>query len=289
MRHAARRSAAAAAIAGALLLAAPRPAAAQQWRTIDVSRQLHDTTTYRVHIRFGAGRISLHATEAPLLYRMDLRYDEEHARPIHEFDAAGHGVVLGADWSDDHGVHRVDRDRYSTMTLALGRGAPMDLSLELGAVQGVLDLGGLQLSSLRLESGASDTRVRFDAPNPVPMRLLHIETGAAGVDISGLANANAREMRVEGGVGSVHLDFGGDWTHDVDADVQMALGHVTLDVPADVGLRVEVKRFLASFEDAGLERRGDAYYSRNWDSARYRLRVHLETTFGDVDIDHGGP
>ena len=37
-------------------------------------------------------------------------------------------------------------------------------------------------------------------------------------------------------------------------------------------------------EAAGLVKRGDAWYSDNWESARYKLRVRAETFFGKIEL-----
>ena len=72
-----------------------------------------------------------------------------------------------------------------------------------------------------------------------------------------------------------------------DVDANVALGKLTLHVPEDVGLRIEVKRLLATFDHPGLRKRGNAYYSDNYDTAKYRVRVRAETVFGAIEIDRG--
>ena len=66
-----------------------------------------------------------------------------------------------------------------------------------------------------------------------------------------LANANADLIRVRGGVGSVDLDFGGTWTRDLEVSTRLAIGSLTLRVPDDVGLRLDVRRVAASFDHEG--------------------------------------
>ena len=33
-----------------------------------------------------------------------------------------------------------------------------------------------------------------------------------------------------------------------------------------------------------MVRRGDAWYSRNWDSARYKLTVQIDAALGSIDV-----
>ena len=89
-----------------------------------------------------------------------------------------------------------------TFDLALGRGQPYELTLETGASEADLDLGGLPISRLFVKHGAGKTDIRFSAPNPVPMSLFEISSGAVAMEVQHLANANFAEMTVEGGAAS---------------------------------------------------------------------------------------
>jgi hypothetical protein len=247
-----------------------------------VSRQLHDSGAHQVSVHYGAGRLSLHAAGAPLLYDMRLRYDAERTTPLHSYSAATRRLDLGV---RKQNLRFRDDQNPAELRLDLADRVPLNLSLELGAVEADLDLSRLRLTNFEVESGASETTLRFDTPNPARMRSLRIEVGAASVTATRLANANTRDIRVHGGVGSVDLDFSGNWTQDVALAVDMAVGGVRVRVPSDVGVRVEMETLLASFDHAGLVERDGAYVSENWDSAPYKLRIKAETTLGKFELD----
>lgn len=261
---------------------------AQTWRTVESTRQLRDSVQHKVRVQYGAGRIDVGATNAPVLYTMTLRYDESTTTPVHRYDADAHALTLGIEGGDSPRFSRNMGDRSKgEMRLSLSRAVPIDLGLELGATKASLDLGGLNLLGLRLDSGASETVLDFSTPNLARMRSIEVDVGAASFEARNLGNANASLVRVEGGVGSVDLDFGGQWSQDMAVEADLALGKLTLHVPRDIGVRVEVERFLASFDQQGLVKRGDAYYSENWDRAKYHLRLRAQTTFGGIEIDRG--
>jgi hypothetical protein len=266
------------------LVVGGRALGGQSWRTLESSRQLRDSAPHRVRVEYGAGRIDVAATQAPVLYAMLLRYDESTASPVHRYDEGARSLTLGVDIETTRLRSLRDQTR-GEMRLTLSRAVPLDLELDLGATKASLDLGGLDLRSLRLSSGASETLLDFSAPNAGRMGTLEIEIGAASFEARNLGNANASRIRVSGGVGRVDLDFGGRWTQDVAVDVDVALGKLTLRLPRDVGVRVEVDRVLASLDDGGLSRRGDAYFSDNWETAAHRLRIRAGTRFGGIELD----
>jgi hypothetical protein len=269
-----------------LAVAALTPAflGAQEWRTLDVSRQLRDSGQFRVHVQYGAGKLDIRPTSDPVLYSMQLRYDETNGRPVHRYSAEGRSVTLGLTDQSVH-LHDGNPQRKNDLRLALSRAVPLELELDVGAAQSDIDLGGLNLREARIHTGASASKISFGTPSPDKLRSLDIDLGAASLEVSDLANANVSEVHVKGGVGSVTLGFGGTWTQDATVDVNVAFGKIEIRVPSEVGVRVEVQRFLAGFDHRGLEKRGNAYYSDNWDTAKYHLRVHAESVFGAIEIN----
>lgn len=286
------RTAALLALAAALAAAGcdvpPRSAAAaeQSWRTLDVARQLADSGAHQVRVDYQAGQLEVHAADPALLYDMSLRYDESRTEPVHQLEPGARALELGV---RSRGDEQRAGAKAGEMRLGLTRLAPLDLSLELGAVEADLDLGGLALDNLALRSGASEARLRFQEPNRIPMRRLGIHVGAASVRATGLANANAAQLAVGAGVGTVELDFDGQWTRNLVATVDITLGRVTVHVPADVGIRLEVDRVMASLDTEGLERREDAYYSDNWETAKHQLRLDVNTVIGKFELDRTAP
>ena len=260
---------------------------AQSWRSLDVARQLADSSPTAVQVVYGTGMFGLRGTSNPLLYHMQLRYDATRSQPRHAFDPATRKLQLGVQKSDVRFTGRSDNED-GRLQLELSRVTPLDLSLDLGAVEADLDLTGLKLSRLQIESGASEGKLRFDSLNATPMSVLQVSLGAASFRGERLANANARDIRVDAGVGNVELDLGGQWTQDIDLKVEVTLGIVTIHVPSDVGVRVSVRKTLASFDHEGLIERDGAWVSRNWESAPRKLRISAETVFGKLTIDKTG-
>jgi hypothetical protein len=268
------------ALAAAVLLAAA-PAGAQERRTVEFSRQLRDTMPLEVVVDHGVGKVVLHGTDERMLYQAQLAYDPRRSEPVYDYDAKARRLRVGARRPGD------GPGGAPELRLDLARTVPVALTVNMGTAEADLDLGGMRLTRLAVESGASDAVLHFDAPNRVPMERLDLDVGAASLRARGLANARARDVRVRMNVGSAELDFDGEWTNDVELQLQITVGKVVLRVPDDVGVRVETSGVLGSFDDRGFERRGDAWLSPNWNTAVRKLVVRSRTTVGRLEIRRG--
>ena len=273
-----------------MALAVPSLAAGAQseprWRSLDVSRQLRDTAPQRIKVQYGAGRVDVRATDAALLYDMHLRYDEQRAAPLHRYDAEQRAALLGLEpRSSNARVASGGRSESGELRLLLPRRVPLDLDLEFGGAEAALDLGGLALQSVRLECGATDATLNFTAPNRAHMRELVVDMGAASFTALRLGNANADQIRVRGGMGALDLDFSGSWQRDLSVITRVGIGKTTLRVPEEVGVRLEIQRVAAGFDHEGMVKRGDAWYSHNWDTATRKLRIRAETVFGALELE----
>jgi hypothetical protein len=267
-------------VLAAALLGAAAPARGQEWRNVTSVRQIQGERALDVQVEYGGGDLRVRPAAGGLLYRMQMRYDERQMRPVTEYDRASGRLRLGV-----QGVRRNQRaQRGGNATMELAPGIATDLSLEFGAGRAELELGGLSLRSVDLSAGASETEVRFAAPNRVQAGTVRVASGASRLRMRGLGNARAERFVLDGGVGEATLEFDGAWDRSASLNVEMGLGAVTLRFPRSLGVKIQREGFLTRFSPAGMVRRGDAWYSNNWDSARYRLTVQVDAALGSVDV-----
>jgi len=138
--------------------------------------------------------------------------------------------------------------------------APMDLTVQAGAYEGHLELGGLALKSLTVRDGASNVDLSFQEPNQTEMSLLRYETGASNVTLKGLANANFSTLTFSGGAGNYTLDFSGELQRDAVVTVESGLGNLSLVIPEDVHAVVTVESTAVNINhSSGWEQNGQKY------------------------------
>jgi hypothetical protein len=269
----------------ALALAASR-AQAQSMRPFSTYRQWHGETRVAARLDYAAGALRLAAGRPAELYRMDVLYDGDRYVPVSDFDAAEGNVALGLRASREGGLRVVSKSQLrQTASVTFSPKSDLALAVTLGAVDGDLELGGLRLTDLALEAGASRATVRFTQPNAVRCRAATLTAGAAELTVLGLGNSRCERIAFEGGVGQVTLDFGGAWTSSSRVEVKMALGKVALRLPRQVGIRITLDKFLATFEPQGLVRRGTSYLSPGYDKASRHLDIDVTTAVGGVTVE----
>jgi hypothetical protein len=132
--------------------------------------------------------------------------------------------------------------------LEFGKERPFALTIETGASDFDLDLGGVPLSRLIVRQGAGKFELGFPQPNPGPMDLLEISSGAAALELENLANANFSEMRLSGGAASYELDFGGVLSRDAEVSIETGISGVEVSVPSSTAARVEAETTLGSVD-----------------------------------------
>ncbi|MDX1566664.1 MAG: hypothetical protein R3223_02620 [Longimicrobiales bacterium] len=253
----------------------------QTWRSVTMSRQLSDESRMDVEVHFGAGRFNVGPSEEGLLYRMEMRYDEELFEPDVEYDPG----QLKVDIERTGSAFRLGRDHSgASLDLGLSRDVILDLDLEFGAVRADLELGGLSMSELALATGASESTLRVSEPNPELMRRAVIEAGAARFDAHSLGNLNAERIEVAAGLGEMNLGFGGEWRRDATVEIDMGMGSLDLEFPRGLGVRIEMDSFLASMDPQGLIKDGDVYLSPDWEDADHRITLQIDAALGSVDV-----
>ena len=154
-------------------------------------------------------------------------------------------------------------DGPPVLELTLGKATSYGLTIETGASENFLDLGGLPLTRLSVRQGAGKLEANFSSPNPSLMDKLSISSGASNIEISHLANANFREMVVEGGAVALNLDFEGELQREARVRVSSAMSSTDINVPGATAARIVAQTVMGGINVGnGLTRRDDAYWTQ---------------------------
>ncbi len=275
-------------LAGATLavaaVASPADLDAQRWKTVTAARQVTDEENLRVKVDYGAGVLTVRRGDDGELYNALFHFDENWSVPktLYANGRLEVGLSAGESGNSDFG----DWPDEASLELELAAGLPMDLELNFGAGQAELDLTGLGMRKLVVNTGASESVIRVGEANRERMESAAINVGAADLHVHGVGNLNAEQVTVKSGLGSVTLRLDGEWEQDGYLVVSMGLGALELQIPRSLGVRLRrPDSFLASIETEGLEKRGKVYQSANWESAERKVEIEITAVLGSVDLE----
>lgn len=221
--------------------------------------EIESTEPVDLMIDFGAGELEIQPGAENALVTGTARYNIVNFKP--EIVVDGNSVQLKTGNLEIKGIPLINSsDLKNEWDLQVGS-APMNLSVNAGAYQGRIELGGLSLQSVKFTDGAAEVDIQFSELNLIEMDTLRYETGASSVGLQGLANANCEMLIFKGGAGDYTLDFSGELQRDMDVTVDSGLSNVKIIVPKGVSARVLYDGGLSNIDIGGdWEKSGDDYH-----------------------------
>jgi len=119
--------------------------------------------------------------------------------------------------------------------------------------------------------------------NDVPMNL-SLEMGAGTSDLQ-LAGLSLTGLDIILGAGKCTVDLSGDWTRDLDAAIQTGAANITVRLPKDVGVRVEVVAGPTAINAFGLTKDGNVYTNAAYGVSDVTLQIKMEAGVGQINLE----
>lgn len=225
-----------------------------------------------VELSFGAGEMTLEPGARDKLIEGTATYNVQDFEP--EIDEFGNNIHIS---QGDLGIRSIpdfNKKIVNEWGLQLGD-APMELKITAGAYQGEYELGGLSLQALEINDGAAQVDLTFSEENLITMDSFRYTTGASDVRLSGLANANFKEMIFRGGAGSFRLDFSGNLKQDASVEVESGVSSITIIIPEDTNAEVRFEGGLTDINPQGEWRVSGNTYNLNGSGPELSITVKM--------------
>jgi hypothetical protein len=207
----------------------------------------------RLSLSFGAGELKLSSGAEGLVEGTAL-YNVREMKP----EVIENGPNIEIKQGNFDGIPPFN-DLKNQWDLKLGN-TPMELTIDAGAYEGTMELGGLSLKSLAVKDGAASVNLSFSEPNLIEMSTLAYSTGASEVKLSGLGNANFSKFDFDGGAGSYTLDFSGELQRDASVKIDTGLSDLTLIIPEGVDATLTMDGGLTDINlGSGWSQSGNVY------------------------------
>jgi hypothetical protein len=257
-------------------LPTPQPLGETVTDEIAVSRP--DVETAHLKLAFGAGELRLAPGAQHGLVEGTATYNVSDLKPR----VSTEGAEVRIEQGEIHvnGLPTL-KGMKNTWDLKLDT-RPLVLEIDAGAYQGEFDLGGLALTELTVNDGASEVTIDFSSANQEKMSLLTYKTGASNVTLKNLANANFLALNFDGGAGNYTLDFGGKLQRDGAVTIRSGMSNLTLVVPVGVPVTLKVNSGLSNVQFPENWTKSGNQYSQPGEGPQ--LTIVVEMGAGNLQI-----
>jgi hypothetical protein len=260
-------------------------------------REVGRTTERELNVVLSApfGNVSISRGESEKILTVHAsRKDNRQAKMSMEYEVRNRvgyaDVTLGQGDQEEKGQKRwfdVQGLEGNNWDLQFTDAIPVSFDIELGIGKGAFDLSGLRVKDFNLSAGASTVEISFVQPNTSSLDNMNIESGVGTFTGRKLGNANFRHLRFQGGLGACTLDFSGALRNEVDVDVEVGLGLLSIVIPQDIGAKIFYEKNWISRLDADNDFRYTAdneYLSENYDSAPGKMNIRIQSGLGSVKV-----
>lgn len=112
---------------------------------------------------------------------------------------------------------------------------------------------------------------------------LRVEMGAGNSNLQ-LAGLPLTGLAVTLGAGTSTLDLSGDWMRDLDVAIESGAANVSVRLPKDVGVRVEVNAGPTVVDAPSLTQEGNVYTNAAYGVSVVTLQVKMEAGIGWINL-----
>jgi hypothetical protein len=150
---------------------------------------------------------------------------------------------------------------------------------------GTLSVEQPRVHGLPIPQGITDFRNEWNLhlADQVPMNL-KVNMGAGYSDFQ-LAGLSLTGLDLTLGAGTSTIDLNRDWPHDLDIAIDTGATDLTVRLPKDVGVRIEVDRGPTAINAPGLTQEGDIYTNAAYGVSDVTLHLHIKAGIGILDLE----
>lgn len=124
-----------------------------------------------------------------------------------------------------------------------------------------------------------DLRLNSEAPMD-----LKIDMGAGTSDLQ-LAELNLTGLVISLGATDSTIDLSGNWVSDLKASIDAGATDITVRLPKDIGVRIQVESGPHTIDATGLTKSGDVYTNDAYGVSEVTLEINLEVGVGRVILE----
>jgi hypothetical protein len=258
---------------------------------IEESFRVSSSRALEVLIDIDAAEVTVSKGTSEKSGRVSIRYTRDEFREKIEFNEVKNRLCVSLDkksWGRYKRKHH-DDDLIAEVQLELPYGVDILFDSKVKAGEVNLEMSGLRIREFSLTNWAGEVDVRFDEPNPIEMDFMNIDVKVGDDRFYQLGNARFKEADINGGIGEIDVDFSGELLPDSRARVDLDIGEATITLPENRGIRMRIGGGLSFLShkdiDGSFYRRGDSYYSEDYEETSKRFYLSVTPGLGQLTIE----
>jgi hypothetical protein len=123
--------------------------------------------------------------------------------------------------------------------------------------------------------------LRFNDDVPID---LNVQMGAGESDLD-LDSLTLTGLDLQMGAGETTVDLTGSYDRDIAATIEGGVGEATVQLPSEIGVRVNAEGGLGQINAEGLQREGDAYVNDAYGDSDVTLDVDVRGGVGQINLE----
>jgi len=212
----------------------------------------------RTEIRFPAGKLNV-TPGADRIIEGTYRFYLKRWVPVVTYEEEGQTGYLHI--STEEGSIRQNYGNLDQCTwdIKVNGKVRNDVTIRCLAGEGSIDLHGCNLT-------------RFD---------FTMTAGEMDIDLS---NSSVPDVSFKALAGEAVIDLSGKWDNDMHASLQGGVGEMTLKLPADAGIRMEVHALIGNIDAPGLIKEGRFYTSESFGKTSDNFYIDFTAGIGNLEV-----
>jgi hypothetical protein len=150
----------------------------------------------------------------------------------------------------------------------------------VSGAEGELWIEQPEVKNLGLESYRYAWDLRFNETVPMQMDIA-LGAGPSEIDVS---NLSVTRLDLRMGAGETRLDLSGAREEDLAVILRGGVGQATVILPADIGVRAEVRGGLGAINADGLMKDGAAYVNEAYGTSDITVTLDVEAGVGEINL-----
>ena len=259
-------------------------------KTITLNEVVEDISKLKVNCDYNGGDIIFSSSDSQFSLNAYIQYEKTAIETSLNYEKIGKTGIFDMEaelLSNFDFSFNSDKKNVSSQVL-LPEKIPAKLNLDIGMSDLELDLEKVLISGINLDFGMGDGIVHLGKGAPErDCKSLDIDIGMGSMEIKNIGEFDCKYMEFEVGMGSLTLEYSNHILQDLDFDISVGLGSVSILVPRSVNVKFLYDQNILS--DVDLDEMvlvdNDTYRNENFNKGNPILTFSASVGMGSLSLN----